>query len=82
MSKPQYADLGDMEEDRRIAIIGDAVMRLGKTAAFIMDADAGKADRYIAKLKAKFPSIVVLARFNGPVPGTVSVKVGPPVAQN
>jgi len=82
MRKPKYADLGDFEEDKRIDIIGDAAMRLKQTVAFITDADPGKADRYIAKLKARFPGIVVLGRSNGPVKGSVTVKVGPPVSLN
>lgn len=53
-------------------------MRHRKTVGFVVDADPGKADRYIAKLKEKFPGIVVLGKFAGPVKNTVSVKVGPP----
>lgn len=82
MRKPQYADLGDLEEDKRIEIIGDAVLRLGKTVGFVTDADPGKAARYISKLLGKFPGIVVLGPFNGPVKGTMSIKVGPPLARN
>lgn len=78
----RYADLGVLDEDKRIDIIGARAMKLGQTVAFVTDADPGKADRYISKLQAKFPGIVVLGRFNGPVPNTVTVKVGPPVPLN
>jgi hypothetical protein len=79
MSALGYADLGDLDEDSRIEIIGRAVMEQRKTVAVVTDADLGKADRYIAKLKAKFPEIVVVARFKGPVKDTVTIKVGPPL---
>lgn len=78
MNKPVYADIADLEEDRRIDLIGHTVMEHRKTVAFVTDADAGKADRYVTKLQAKFPGIVVIDRFLGPVANTVSVKVGPP----
>jgi hypothetical protein len=76
--KPRYADLGDVDEDTRIRVIGEAVMRLspGGTVAFVTDADPGKADRYIKKLTSRFPEVVVLGRFKGPVKGSVTVKVG------
>lgn len=75
--KPIFADIADLEEDRRIEIIGGMAMA-GKTVAFITDSDEGKADRYIKKLTERFPGIRILGRFDGPVPNTVSVKVGPP----
>lgn len=75
---PVYADLGDFEEDQRIGTIGLAAMAHGQTVAFVTDDDPGKADRYIRKLKERFPGISVIERFNGPVAGTVTVKVGPP----
>lgn len=76
--QPVYADLGDFEEDQRIDAIGHMAMAHGKTVAFVTDADPGKADRYIRKLQERFPGIRVIERFDGPVAGTVSVKVGPP----
>ena len=76
----KYADLGSLEEDKRIEIIG-ATAALGKTVAFIVENDA-KADRYIKKLATRYPSVAVLQRFKGPVKGTVAVKVGAPVKKN
>jgi hypothetical protein len=73
----RYQDLGDLQEDARIDQIGQRAM-MGGVIAFVTDADPGKADRYIAKLAAKFPQVKVIERFNGPVAGTVSVKVGIP----
>jgi|GEM_PF-3298266 len=72
-----YVDMGDLDEDSRIDTIGHYVTQYRKTVAFVTDADPGKADRYIAKLKAKFPGIKIVDFINGPVAGTVTVKVGP-----
>ncbi len=79
--KPKFADLGNLDENQRIALIGDAVMCLGKTCGVVVETDE-KADRYVKKLTDKFPGIVVVARFHGPVKGTVTVKLGPPNAPN
>lgn len=78
MNKPFYADLGDFAEDERIDAIAHQVLVHKKTVSFITDHDEGKAERYIQKLQAKVPGIVVLERGRGPVAGTVWVKVGPP----
>jgi hypothetical protein len=40
--------------------------------------DASKADRYIAKLRVRFPAIRVIERGEGPVKDTVYVKITPP----
>lgn len=74
-----YKDIADESEDERIRQIGEKVMHERLIVAFITDDEAGKADRYIEKLTARFPGIRVIARFPGPVPETVSVKVGPPL---
>lgn len=79
--RPLFVDLKDVEENKRIDLMGDAITRLGKTIAFVTDGDEGKAERYILKLQAKFPGVVVLARFPGPIKGTVAVKLGPAPAQ-
>jgi len=76
MKKPVFADLADLEEDKRIEIIAAAV-RSGKKVAFVTDSDPGKADRYIAKLKAKCPEIVIHGKHPGPVRDTVMVTAGP-----
>ncbi len=70
----QFADLADLPEDKRINAIGNMAMK-GKKVAFVTDADPGKADRYIAKLLARFPLLAVTGRSDGPIPGTVTVSV-------
>jgi hypothetical protein len=79
--EPDYADITDFEEDKRIEIIGNRVIGENKICSFITDDEAGKADRYVRKLKEKFPGIVEIARGRGPVANTVWVKVGPPQTQ-
>lgn len=76
--RPQYVELSGEPEDERIEVIGRVVMENNKTIAFMTDADPGKADRYIKKLKQRFPGIRVIERLNGPTRGVVTVKVGPP----
>ena len=68
-----FADIAHLPEDERIDTIGRCVM-LGKTTAFIVDNNK-KADRYIKKLQAKFPSVVIQAR--GKLKGAIVVRVGP-----
>jgi hypothetical protein len=78
MSGPPYVDIASLDEDKRIDLIGHRAMDHKEVVAFVTDADPGKANRYIRKLQAKFPTIRILDRFPGPVPNTVTVKVGPP----
>ena len=80
-----YADIADFDEDTRIEMIGKAVMSGPKSSsdkpvmvAFVVEDDA-KADRYIKKLQKKFPGIRVIDRFAGPVPETITVRVGAPL---
>ena len=76
---PPYKDIADDPEDDRIQKIGEMVMKDKLVVGFVTDAEPGKADRYISKLKERFPGIRVIARGDGPVPEVVWVKVGPPV---
>lgn len=79
----KFKDIADDPEDDRIQQIGEAVMRDRGTVGFITDVEGpdcfAKADRYVTKLKARFPGIRVISKAVGPVEGTVFVKVGPPV---
>lgn len=71
---PAYADLADLPEDERIAIIGK-MAEGGARTAFVVDDDT-IADRYIAKLNERF-KVSIISRGSGPVKDTVYVKVGP-----
>ena len=73
-----FADIADHDEDTRINIIGRTVMEQRKTVAFITDSDKGKHERYIQKLVERFPGIVLVETFDGPVENCVTVKMGPP----
>lgn len=72
-----FADLADLPEDDRIGIIGRMVMDKGITAAVVVDADPGKAERYEEKLTSRFPGVRVIERVPGPVANTITLKVGP-----
>lgn len=71
-------DLHTMTEDERIELIGltanQMIMGRHPAIAFIVE-DSDKADRYIEKLKEKFPGIVVLKRYPGPVDQTYTVEI-------
>jgi hypothetical protein len=81
-----YADIADLDEDKRIEIIGNAVLNAPSSsadkpvmAAFVVEDDA-KVDRYIKKLEKRFPGIRVIDRLQGPVKGMmVTVRVGAPL---
>jgi hypothetical protein len=80
-----FTDIADFDEDTRIDMIGKAAMS-GKQSSgekpliigFVVDNHI-KADRYIKKLREKFPTIRIIDRFDGPVQNTVTVRVGPPL---
>ena len=69
----QYADLADLPEDERIAIIGRTA-ESGKRVAFVVEDDA-KANRYMTKLAARF-QVSVDKKLEGPIKGkTVTIIV-------
>ena len=74
-----YVDLGDFNEDTRILAIGSQVMKEKKTVAFVTDDEPDKAERYIRKLRLRFPGIRIIDKFKGPVPKTITVRVGLPL---
>lgn len=78
MKKPVFVDLHSQDEDKRIQMIGQAVMTHRKLVGFVVEAEAGKGARYIKKLKERFPGIVVLDRRDGPVAGCETIRVAPP----
>ncbi len=71
----RFADLHALPEDDRIREIGWSVMNARGPVAFIVEDDGAKADRYIAKLKERFPRVRVMGTWPGPTPGVVTVKV-------
>jgi hypothetical protein len=79
---PKFSDLGDLEENKRIEIIGTTAMQKHQVVGFIVESKIGKAERYIEKLTAKFPGIKIMYKGAGPTKGTTLVKVGPPVENN
>lgn len=80
MSGPAaYVDLAKLDEDGRINVIGDTVMKLGQVNAFVVE-DRPKAKRYIRKLQERYPGIVVLKQFK--LAGQIAVKVGPPPVEH
>lgn len=80
-----YVDMYRLEENSRIKMIGEAALAgPGNSASqpavigFIVETNE-KADRYLRKLKKRFPTIRVIDRHPGPTPGTIIVRVGPPL---
>jgi hypothetical protein len=71
---PKFADIANLEEDRRIELIAHRVKDHRDTVAFIVEDDV-KAKRYVDKLTALLPAVKVMWRGNGPL-GTIIVKVG------
>ena len=74
-----YKDIADEPEDERIRQIGDKVMRERLTVGVLTDSEPGKAERYIAKLKERYPGIRVVYQGPGPVADVTLIKVAPPV---
>lgn len=74
----RFMDVGDLEEDKRIDMIVHQARDHKKVVAFITDDIPDKPERYIRKIKEKYPEVVVFDRFKGPVENTVTIKVGPP----
>lgn len=69
-----YADLASLPEDARIELIGKyATEHKNEVVGFAVD-DQEKADRYIGKLAAKFPSIRVISQ-KPLIAGTILVQI-------
>ena len=72
-----YSDLHNLNEDDRINTIGQFVMNGNKTA-FVVE-DESKANRYINKIKRRFPKITQFEILHDcPFAPMISVKVFPP----
>lgn len=77
---PEFRDLYDLPEDNRIRYIGECA-KGNKEVAFMVDkhpSDPGKAERYLAKLQKMFPDLIVINRYDGPVPEVETIKVTRP----
>lgn len=73
-----YADLHKLTENQRIDMIGKAALNTapGRHVAFVVES-MDKAERYIKKLKAKFPGITIQEPIKDvPLPGMITVKAG------
>ena len=75
----KFKDIADNTEDERIREIGEKTMLEKLVVGFVTDSEKGKAERYIRKLKERFPGIRVIYQGDGPVAETVLVKVAPPL---
>ena len=69
-----YADLADLPEDERIAIIA-ATAKSGKIVGVCVDDEKPKVERYIRKLAAL--GVRIIDQTRGPVKGVVTIRVGP-----
>jgi hypothetical protein len=73
----KYIPAERLPEDKRITLIGNAVMELavGRKAAFCVDDEPGKPERYIRKLLSRYPDLEVKEEFRGPTEGVYTVVV-------
>ena len=71
----KYIDVADLCEDERIGRIGDACT-VGGIVGFVVEDEPGKADRYVSKLKSRYPGVSVISTGPGLIPGSVLVRVG------
>jgi ABC-type Fe3+ transport system substrate-binding protein len=69
-----FADLADLPEDERIAIIA-ATAKGGAIVGVCVDDEIAKVERYIRKITAL--GVRVIDRTSGPVKGVVTLRVGP-----
>lgn len=70
-----FADLADLPEDERLDAVAHYVCGHGLTAAVCMDDIPGRPERYARKLRAL--GCRIISRSKGPVPGVITLKVGP-----
>jgi hypothetical protein len=80
-----FSDMAAFSEDTRIMAIGNAGRRSTKGVGALVESDAvegcqGKADRYIRKIKARFPDLIV-TKHDGLTPLTTIIKVSPTSAK-
>jgi hypothetical protein len=73
---PPFIDLHKIDEDQRIDMIGHQAIDHGRVVGFIVELEDAKGDRYIAKLKQKFPAIKIIDRSKMTM-STELIRVGP-----
>lgn len=72
----RYEEMHHLPEDILIARIGEqAEARPWKVIALITDDEPGKPERYIKKLTERFPTIMIIDQFKGPVEGCITVRL-------
>lgn len=67
-------DLYRLPEDERITLIGHYVLEHGLSASVLVDDEPAKVDRYITKILALSPQLVIEQQ-PGPVAGVVTLRV-------
>lgn len=72
-----FSDLADLPEDQRIEIIGTYVLQHGKTVGVVVEDSQPKIDRYVKKVRDRFPAIALIDVTKGPVDGTSLIRFGP-----
>lgn len=74
---PQYGDLFELSEDSRIEMIGKTAAA-GNTVGVVLEKkETAKIERYISKVTSRYPTVVILARIDGPTPLGITIKFGP-----
>ena len=77
MSPKLAADLHRLPEDERIRLIGEAAAS-GQIVGVLLEKDEPeKIERYIRKIKQRFPTVTLLDRTDGPTPSVVTLRFGP-----
>lgn len=78
---PPFVDLHSLPEDRRIELMAHRAIKHQERVGFVveLDPDGGhsKGDRYVQKLKQRFPALAVLRRSdNVPRRGVELIMIG------
>lgn len=69
---PPFLDMHRLPEDERIKQIC-AALATGAKVGVVVDAEPGKAERYLSKIRAGYPGTRVISRSPGPVKGCVQL---------
>jgi hypothetical protein len=78
LSRPPFINLASLDEDGRIEAICEEVVKHRAIVTFLVEVENGsraKGDRYIEKMKKKYPSIRVMYRGAGPADEVELIKV-------